>query len=142
MKYPKGWNKTVDELRSENKDPKVREIKWAIEYERDQLRGTFRFPKNGEIFEALENVKIGCLIHWKAPYTEGEEFILGKSTIIKVKVNDFDPEPVGVYADAIDYEKLEKEIVPEMIRKDKKYNGYSLFISTKVLNNHFRLIVT
>lgn len=100
---------------------------------RDLLRGTVRFPRNGEIFEAIEDVKIGYLTHWKALYTEGEECILRKSARIKVRVNDLEPEPVGVYADAVGYEKLEKEIIPENIRKDKKYNGYSLFVSTKVL---------
>lgn len=142
MKYPKGWNKTLDELWSEDRDLEDEEIRWATEYEREQLRGKVRFPKNGEIFESVEDVKIDYCTHWKAPYTGWGEFILMKNIKIKVEVNDYEPEPIGVYADAIDCEKLEEEIIPENIRKDKKYNGYSLSIDTKILNQYFRLIIT
>jgi hypothetical protein len=141
IKYPKNWNKTTKELFSEERDLSDKEIQWAIAYERDIIRGLVHFPKNGEIYEAIEDVKIDYITHWKVPMTGGDNFILKKNTKIKIVIVNDDPEPISVYADALEYEKLEKEIIPEKIRDDERYGGYSLGIDTIDLNKYFKLII-
>ena len=104
------------------------------------IRGIVRFPKDGEVYEAIEDVKIEYFTHWKVPMTGGDEFILKKNTRIKVVIVNDDPEPISVYADALEQKKLEEEIIPEKIRNDDRYGGYSLGIDTIDLHKYFKLI--
>jgi hypothetical protein len=140
LKYPKNWNKTTKELFSEDRDLSDKEIRWAIAYEREMIRDKVRFPINGEIYEAIEDVTMEYITHWKVPMTCDGEFILKKNTRIKIVIVDEDPEPISVYADAVEYEELEKEIIPDEIRNDERYNGFSLGIDTIDLNKYFKLI--
>lgn len=115
------------------------EIEWARSYERDQLRGWARFPKNKEEYETLSDVGVSYLVHWQAPYTGGGETTLAKGTRIRVSVSAQDAEPVGVYADPLDGGQLERQLVPESERASKKYGGFSLFVSVEKLNKEFQL---
>ena len=58
---------------------------------------------------------------------------------VRVEVLEFDPKPIGVYAKPLEYDALKAEIIPEEDRHNEKYDGCSLFISTKVLNESFEL---
>lgn len=140
MKYPANWNKTVEDLFEEDRDIEDEEIQWAKEYEKDQIRKRgCRFPKNGEIYEAKEDVEISYLVHWKAPFTSGGDFYLKKGSQIKVEVPEFNLEPISVYADAIEKAALEKQLISETDLNDPKYNGYSLSINTIKLNESFEI---
>ena len=139
MDYPKDWKKTLEELFEEDRDIPSEEIQWARAYEKEMLRNNVRFPLNGEIFEAIEDVKISYLTQWRAPFTGGEDFIIKKGTRIKVEVEEYEAEPILVYATALEHEKLEKEIIPEKDRTNSKYAGYYLSVKTKTLDQSFQL---
>ncbi len=136
--FPEGWNKTLDELFDQNEEPSGEEVRWARAYEHSRLKEWARFPENGDIYEAIEDVEIEYLTHWRVPFTGGGECILKAGTKIRVEVHDYDPEPVGVYADPV--EDLENEIVPSKVRLDKTYNSFSLSVETYELNRSFKLV--
>ena len=58
---------------------------------------------------------------------------------VRVDVQEFDLKPIGVCAQTLEYAELEAEIILEEDRNNKNYNGCSLFISAKVLNESFKL---
>ena len=135
---PPEWNKTLSDLTAENRSLSGEEIEWARQYEREQLRSWARFPKDGEEFEALRELQITYLIHWRAPYSSGGEGRLPKGTRVRVSVPAFDLEPVGVYAVPIEEKVLEKQLIPEADRLDGKYGGYSLSLKVAQLNTDFQ----
>jgi hypothetical protein len=143
MKLPLGWNKRLADLEATDHGDgcpciTAEEFEWAREYERRSLRPWARFPTDGEIYEAIDSVRIGYLTHWRAPFTGGGEGVLPKGTRIRVRV--FDREPVGVSADALNSDEIELLIVPNEDRLAGKYDGYSLSVSTEKLNREFRLL--
>src|SRR5512140_2453159 len=95
---PREWRKTLDDLRAENRSLSGNEMEWARDYEREQLRSWARFPKDGELFEALHDIKITYLTHWRAPYTGGGEAVLPRGALVRVSVHTGDTEPIAVYA--------------------------------------------
>jgi hypothetical protein len=139
MKYPSGWNKTIDDLIEENRELSWEEIEYARNYEKDLLPNDTRFPKNNDIYESIEDVEITYTTHWRAPASGGEKFVLRKGIAIKVEVDDNDLEPIGVYAKPLEYKKYEEEIIPVEDRVHPKYSGYGLYIDTKILNEKFKL---
>lgn len=124
---------------TEKRTISAEELEWARSYEVDQLKGWARFPKDGERFEALDNVEVDYLTHWQAPFTGGGKGTLTKGTRIRVAVDAKRPEPVGVNAYPLD-KSLEKLLVPEAERTSPKYGGFSLWIPIAQLNKEFRLI--
>src|SRR5271154_2303601 len=132
--FPVGWNKTLAELFKESQGTGSSvgppETEWARSYERSLLRPWARFPLNGEIYEAIDDTPVRYLTHWSAPFTGGGDGTLPKGTKVQVQVNDFMPEPIGVYAQPLDRDVIERVLVPEAERKNPKYNGFSLSIST------------
>lgn len=99
----------------------------------------FRYPLNGEIYEAITDVEIYYMVHWKAPYTDGGTFTLKKGERIKVEVSDHNPQPINVYAASINKERLEREIIPDEIRTAEKYGSYSLSVESAQLNQYFSI---
>ena len=143
MELPTGWNKRLADLKAtDHGDGQLcitaEEMEWAREYDRRLLRPWARFPRDGEIYEAMEDFRVSFVTHWSAPFTGGGDGILPKGTRVRVRV--FDPEPVAVYADAENASELENLLVPDEDRQAPKYGGYSLSISTEDLNRHFHLI--
>lgn len=55
-------------------------------------------------------------------------------------VPDWNGEPTGVYADPLERDSIERELVPASDRAHEKYSGYSLSIKTESLNRQFRLV--
>lgn len=137
---PSGWNKTLDDLDAEKRSLSGDEIEWAREYEREQLRGWARFPRDGEEFEAIDDTRVACVVHARAAYSSGLEVTLQRGTRIRVSVPGFDAEPVGVQAVPVDEKALEAQLVPEDQRRDGKYDGYSLSLKVAQLNREFRLV--
>ncbi len=73
MDIPAGWNKRLADLEpSDHGDgrPSItgEEFEWAREYERRLLRPWARFPRDGEVYEALDDVAVSFLTHWRAPF--------------------------------------------------------------------------
>jgi hypothetical protein len=137
---PVGWNKTLGDLDSENRTLSGHEIRWAREYEQEQLRSWARFPKDGEVFEALGPVTISYIVHYRAPYSGGGQGTLPAGTRLRVSVQAGDPEPVGVYAIPVEEGKLEELLVPAEERLSSKYDGYHLFLHVAQLNREFKLV--
>ena len=135
---PAGWNKTLSDLDAEKRSLSGEEIEWAREYEREQLRAWARFPKDGEVFEAVRELQVTYLIHWRAPYSSGGECRLPMGTRIRVSVPAFDPQPIGVSAVPVEEKAMEQQLVPEADRSDSKYGGYSLSLNVARLNRDFQ----
>lgn len=142
--FPAGWHKTLTELLQEAQEARrpvgPPETEWARSYERSLLRPWARFPLNGDTYEALEDTPVRYLTHWRAPFTDGGSGMLPKGTRVRVEVFDTMPEPIGVYAQPLDRDAIERLLVPETVRQTPKYGGFSLSISTADLNRRFRLI--
>jgi hypothetical protein len=137
---PPGWTKTLKELNAEEGLPKPWEVQWAISYEHAQLKKWARFPRDGEVFEALGKLDVGYEINWDAPVSSGGTATLAQGTRVRVTVFDQEPEPVTVNAVPLEYGLLEQQIIPEEYRVQSKYAGYNLSITTEDLNKLFRRV--
>src|SRR5262245_53758486 len=137
---PPGWSKTLDALTGETRSLSGDEIEWARQYEREQLRSWARFPRDGEQFEAVRDLRVTYVIHWRAPYGTGGEGTLARGTRVRVSVPASDAEPVGVQAVPVDEKAIGQQLVPEADRLSSKYDGYSLSLTVSQLNKDFRLV--
>jgi len=142
--FPPGWNKTISDLGAEiKKSPRPMgppETEWARAYERSLLRPWARFPLDGEVYETLEDTRVGFLTHWHAPFTGGGDGIIPKGTQVRVKVYDWIREPISVYAEPLEGPRIEQLLVSEEDRRNPKYGGFSLSLPTADLNRLFRLV--
>lgn len=137
--FPPGWTKTVRDLFAEpSRTIGADELEWARAYERSLLQSWARFPRNGEVFEAIEETAVEFVTHWSAPFTGGGSGVLPRGTKVRVEVFDRDPEPIAVYARPLDYAALEATLVSQLDRSADKYDGYSLSLRTEQLNRLFR----
>ena len=107
-------------------------------YEREELRKWARFPRDGEVYEALEAIRVEYTVMWDAPVTSGGAGVISKGTRLRVSVVAEDPEPISVHAEPLEYKRIERELVTEV--GSTKYSGFSLFVTTKDLNELYRLI--
>lgn len=137
---PAGWNKTLDDLDAEKRSLAGEEIEWARDYEREQLRSWARFPKDGDIFETVNDLAVTFLIASNGPYGSSGHGILPSGTRVRVSIHANDAEPVGVYATPIEEKIIETVLVPEADRSSSRYRGYSLFFKVAQLNRDFRLV--
>ena len=118
------------------------ETEWAREYERSLLPADTRFPRKGDVYEAVEDVQIQFMTAWAAPFTGSGEGVLKKGERVFVDQEPSTPKPTGVYAVAMDYESTESRLVPESERSDPKYSGFYFSLKTVALNRHFKLVET
>ena len=142
---PAGWNKTTDDLfreleRGERLGVGRPEMDWAIEYERSLIPATMRFPRMGDVYEALAHMSVDYMTAWAAPYTGGGKGVLkrGERVVVHQKISD--PKPIGVYAKAVDYAALEARMVPPEERTASRYGGFYFSFTTVDLNTKFRLV--
>lgn len=144
---PAEWNLTIDDLMAEMKAGKRPsagwpETEWAREYERSLLPEGVRFPRQGDVYEALCDLTVSYLTAWAAPYTGGGEAQLLKGERVWIESAPNDRQAIGSYALPVDYDKLEARMVPEGERKSAKYGGFYFYFSTRDLNEKFRLVET
>jgi hypothetical protein len=144
---PAGWNRTISDLMAEMKEGKRAsvgqpEIDWARDYERSLIPQGMRFPRKGDLYEALEDMKVDFLTAWSAPFTGGGTGLLRKGERVYLDSEPSDPKSIGSYAVAIDYEALEERIVPASDRTAERYNGFYFYFKTVDLNQKFRLVET
>lgn len=116
------------------------ELERALENERRQLPKGLRFPKEGEIYEAVADFKVSYMTAYLAPYTLGGESTLPKGERVRISKGVVRERPIGVYCDPLRYDELHHLIVSESERANPLYDGYYFFILTVDLNNHFRLV--
>ena len=137
---PADWKTTLTELSAEKRSHSAEEIRWAREFERDQLRTWARFPKDGDLYEALRDLPVRYLIHWKAPYATGGEAYVATGSRVRASVPAGDPEPIGVYTTPVDEKLFAAKFIPESDRTSGKFGGYSVFLYVAQLNRDFRLV--
>lgn len=116
------------------------EADWAREYERSLIPAGSRFPRKGDVYESIEAVEVNYLTSWAAPFTGGATVTLPAGHRVVISGDSRDPQPIAVYADAVDYKALEELVVPAVDRQAKKYTGFYFSISTVALNSKFRLV--
>jgi hypothetical protein len=141
---PSGWNKTIADLTTEAKiqqrSVSIEEYEWAREYERSLLPPDTRFPRKGDIYEAVDDVEVFFLTTWAAPFTGGEEGTLLRGEKISIPDEPRDSHPIAMHALAVDYEGVERRVIPESDRTNPEYNGFYIVVSTSDLNTKFRLV--
>jgi hypothetical protein len=111
----------------------------AVAFERRQLPRDVRFPKEGEVYEAVTDVVITFLTHYSAPFTGGARTVFPKGERVRVSCVNGE-RPIGVYCTPLRYDDLHVFIVTNEERTRPEYNGYSLSIKTVQLNREFRLV--
>lgn len=140
------WNKTTDELWAEYRAGKratvtQEELALAQAYELANLPAGTIFPAAGQVWEAQDDAPVNYTIWYKAPYSDGGNATLpAGARLIMAKINS-ERSTLGVCSPEA-YDEMEVILIPESTRKSRKYNGYTLGISTAVLNRSFRLIET
>jgi hypothetical protein len=142
---PPGWNKTTDDLFQEaisglRKQIGPPETEWAINYERSLLPPDVRFPRKGDVYEALEDIEVNYMTRWAAPFTGGGKAILKKGERIRVEHDPYYPQPIGTSLVTVDYSTLEERMVPKEDREAAKYGGFALSVKTLDLNRKFKLV--
>ncbi|MDQ1315982.1 MAG: hypothetical protein QG662_2091 [Pseudomonadota bacterium] len=144
---PAEWNLTIDNLMDEMKAGRRGsvgwpEMEWAREYERSLLPEGVGFPRQGDLYEALCDQTVSYLTAWAAPYTGGGEALLLRGERVWIESAPADERAIGTYALPVEYDKLERRMVPEGERKNAKYGGFYFYLSTRDLNDKFRLVGT
>jgi hypothetical protein len=142
---PAGWNKTVADLleearRGERGSVGSPEVDWARDYERSRIPLGTRFPRKGDIYEAIKDIDVHYMSAWAAPYTGDGQGILRAGDRVLVYQDPLYREPVVVYAKAIDYARIEERMVPAAVRVDSNYSGFYFCFKTVDLNSLFKLI--
>jgi hypothetical protein len=114
------------------------EAEWAPENKGGQIPAGARFPRAGDIYEALEDISVCYRLVW-APPGGGGQGVLKKGEKVVVEPPT-DPRPVGVNALAVDYSAVADRMLPASDRNDPKYGGYYFWFKTAELNEKFRLV--
>jgi hypothetical protein len=111
----------------------------AVAFERSQLHKDVRFPKEGEIYEAIADVEITFLTHYSAPFTGGAKTVLPKGERVRVTCANGE-RPIGVHCTPLRYDELHPLIVSDQERARAEYNGYSFSIKIIQLEREFRIV--
>ena len=144
---PADWNKTIDDLVQEmNAGLRMAigqpEIDWAREYTRSLIPDGLRYPQQGDVYESLFDQPIRYMTAWHAPYTGGGESMIYARELVWIDSAPIDEKPIGVYALPIQYDEMEKRMVPAEERSAPKYNGFYLSIDTLTLLEKYELVET
>ena len=142
---PPGWTKTLEDLFAEchrGERPAVGspEVDWARDYESSLIPADVRFPRKGDIYQALADVPVRYLTAWAAPHTGGGQGTLKAGERILVDQELVEPRPITVYARPLNYAVVEARLISEVQRKDAEYDGYYLSLKTMDLCRLFRLV--
>ncbi len=144
---PADWNKTIDDLMQEmnaglRREIRQPEIDWAREFTRSLIPDGLRYPRKGALYESLADQPIRYMTAWSAPYTGSGDSTILAGERVWIDSDPIDAKPIGVYAMPVDYEDLEKRMVPAEERDAENYNGFYLWLDTMVLIEQFRLVDT
>jgi len=137
--------KTIEELSAEMDARGQARVFTSKDFDRHKrltlalLPRGIHFPKTGEIWEALHDVKVGCRIYYAAPYTGWEEVVLpaGERIVAGKWIGEKDIR--GTFCPAR-YKELEQILIPQETRASPKYDGYGLDIDTLELDRSFWLV--
>lgn len=146
-KKPKNWNLTIDDLFKEMHEGKRKsvgppELDWAREYEQSLIPSSYRFPKQGDLYEAKETFEIDYMTAWMAPYTGSGTSKIQKGEQVWIDSEPADSKPISTYALPVEYKKLKKRMVPTSERESPNFGGFYFHINTITLNEKFNFIKT
>ena len=138
------WQQTAEDLLAalqvgKRTEISGEEVELAKAYQRRRLPPDIRFPKTGEIYEAIDNLTVEYVTAYLAPFTGGGRAALPRGERVRVRELSC-PEPLGVYCDPLNYDALHDRIVSAEERAHEQYDGYYLSIDTMNLNRCFRLV--
>jgi hypothetical protein len=140
---PPEWKKTIEDLFDEARKTGAAvgspEVDWARDYERSLIPTGTRFPKKGDVYEATRDIEVNYLTSWSSPVTGGGSGTLKKGERVIIAHEPL-PRPIAADAKPIDYARVEKEMVPESDRSNKKYAGFHLLLKTLELSRDFKLV--
>lgn len=141
---PPGWDKThgdlVAEMQSGKRASIVRaEMEWATQYEQGLLPPDIRFPKVGEIYEALQATDVQFEIYFAAPVTNSGNGRLFKGERVKIKYIMPQDRPIRALADPVRHREIEKRFLSEEQRKPP-YSHFYIVCTTVELNAGFRRV--
>lgn len=144
---PAGWNLTIEALYDEffagkRGQPSERELDQAREYERSLLPADCRFPRRGDVYEATRDQTVRYMTFWALPFTGGGDAVLPKGVRVCITSDPPEQDPLGVYAEPLDYGKIEEKMIPAKDRKDPRYKGFALALDTGDLNRNFKRVGT
>jgi hypothetical protein len=77
---------------------------------------------------------------WAAPFTGGGDGSLVGGDRVVIDTEPHDPRAISIYAVAVDYDTVERRIVPESERSDPRYSGFYFSLKTVDLNRRFKLV--
>jgi hypothetical protein len=95
---------------------------WRTRSSSDRLD---RPVREGERFVVREDLDVGVMTHWRAPFTGGHRAVLPAGTVIVARF-DQNPDAPGFNCVPEDYSGLEPILVPAEDRSADKYGGYSV----------------
>ena len=115
------------------------EAAWARDYERSQLPPGTVFPADGEVWEAVDDVKVLVMHHYAAPVTDTGEAILPRGERVRV-IGSAQEKPIIISADPLRYGELLPSLVPDDVRGEPRFTNYSVMVKTADFNRHFRRV--
>lgn len=144
---PDDWNLTLKDLFREMDEGKRKslgqpEMEWAREYEASLIPEDYRFPHKGDLYESKKEQVVDYLTSWAAPFTGGDKTTIYPGERFWIDSEPIFDKPISSYAMAVDYDALERRIVPSSDRNAPKYGGFYFSFDTVVLNEDFELIQT
>lgn len=97
-----------------------------------------KLPEHGEIYEAVEEFAITYKTIYRTSFSGSGKarFPAGERLVVDTRGR----KNINVYCDAVNYELLEDQIVPEKTRTSLSYNGYYFHFSIKTLRKHCRKV--
>ncbi len=145
--HPNDWNLTVSDLMDELMQGKRKSIDsqeriWALDYERSLLPSDIRFPRQGDVYESIEDQTLSFLIAYSAPFTGEGEGVLFKGDKIWIHTKETEGKSMGAYAIPVNYKELEQRMVSSEERDSFRYDGFYFYLQTVDLNEKFRLVET
>ncbi len=141
---PPGWNKTHEDLMAEMKSGKRlsigrAEIDWATQYEQSILSPNIRFPKVGEVYEAVQDTDVQFEIYFSAPVTNSGNGRLLNGERVKITYILPEDKPIWAFADPIQYRAVEERFV-QKAQREPPYSHFAVVLKTVELHACFRQV--
>jgi hypothetical protein len=82
--------------------------------------------RQGQVWLVTSDMAVRGLTHWRAPFTDGFKCILPAGT--RVQVTRAWANTTAAACRPIEYDAMERLLVPSKDRQDPKYDGYTLVL--------------
>lgn len=139
---PPGWDKTHEDLMNEMMSgtrPSIgrAERDWATQYEQSLLPPDLRFPKVGEIYEAVRDIDVQLEIYFSAPFTNSGNVKLLNGERVRITFISPEDKPIVALAHPIQYSTIEERFMPRA-QREPPYSHFSVVLKTAGLHAGFR----